>query len=234
MVNNRISTGINGLDMLLEGGLIKNRVVLVQGAAGTGKSTLGLQYLVHGAQELKEPGVLLTLEYEPTDIIADSKQFGWNVKRLMDIGLIKITSPPGGFEDPKEMKIDEVINFIHECVKEVGAKRLVIDSMNSLEVSLAQSNINRRELLRFISLIRDLDCTTLILAEKEVETGDLMYAYMAHGVIEMYNIKRGANRLRGIEIVKMRGTEHSNLTHSMQIVRDVGIEVLPHEVDLAS
>jgi len=227
----RVGTGIEGLDQILDGGLIANRAVLVQGEAGTGKTTMALQYLVHGALH-DEPGVMLSMEYEISDIVADMHTYGWNAEQLIAEDKLRIISPPGGFESPDNMDIDDVINLIFNHVQAIGAKRLVIDSLNSLEISLNTGNFDRRELLRFITLLRDLDCTTLLLSEKFKSHQDLMYTYLAHGVIELYYLKRGASRLRGIEVLKMRGVNHSNLTHSMSISAETGITVLPHEVDL--
>ena len=227
----KISTGIEGLDQILDGGLPKNRAVLVQGSAGTGKTTLAMQYLIHGAQN-DEPGILLSMEYEKGDLIHDMEQYGWSAQQLIAEDKLRIIIPPGGFEEPEMLEIDDLLNFIFEHVNEIGAKRLVIDSLNSLEISLETPEFDRRELLRFITLLRDLDCTTLLLAEKFDNEQDLMYTYLAHGVIELYNFRRGASRLRGIEVLKMRGVSHSNLTHSMSISGKKGIVVLPHEVDL--
>lgn len=228
-----IQTGITGLDQLLEGGFLENRAILIEGGPGTGKTTFGLQFLVHGAKH-EEPGILLSLEYEPVDLVEDMQNYGWNARELIDNNQLRILTPPGGFEKPEEMTIDAVINLIFEHVNEIGAKRLVIDSLNSLEIALEHEDFNRQDLLRFITLLRELDCTILLIAEQSLEEHNIMYSYLAHGVIKLYNLKRGASRLRGIEVLKMRGINHSNLTHSMAISNQSGINVLPHEVDLGS
>lgn len=231
-MDKRIKTGISGLDQLLEGGLIPNRTILVQGGPGTGKSTLAMQYLIHGAIHDNEPGVLISMEYETSDLISDMEKFGWPIRKLMDENKLIIITPPGGFEDPDGLDVDDMINFVHEQVMKIQASRLVIDSLNSLEVSLDPDIFDRRELLRFVTLIRDLGCTTVLVAEDYDEPRDSMYAYLAHGVIKLYNFQQGANRLRGIEILKMRGLNHSSLTHSMTIDSKGGIIVHPHEIDL--
>ena len=71
-----------------------------------------------------------------------------------------------------------------------------------------------------------------MMAERFKSDRDLVYGYLSHGVIELYNIKRGAHRLRGIEVIKMRGISHSNLTHSLSIEKGTGIIVHPNEIDL--
>ena len=229
-MSKRIKTGIPGLDLLIGGGLIENRAIIIQGDAGTGKTTLGLQFLLNGVQKYSEPGILVSMEYEVNDVVADVASFGWDVDELMQQGLLRIVTPPGGFENPEDLTVDEVINFIFTQVTAINAKRLVIDSLNSLEISL--KSLDRRELLRFITLIRDLNCTTLLISEKTSGLQQGTHSYLAHGAIELYNLRQGSSRLRAIEIIKMRGTEHSNLIHSMQISKGKGIEVLPHEVDI--
>ena len=116
---NRIKTGIEGLDQLIDGGFLENRTILIQGDAGTGKSTLALQYLIYGAMN-DEPGVLLSMEYETSDIVADMRNFGWEVDKLLENNTLKIVSPPGGFENPEKMSIDGIINLIFDYVQEIG------------------------------------------------------------------------------------------------------------------
>ncbi|MHA2501310.1 MAG: RAD55 family ATPase [Candidatus Kariarchaeaceae archaeon] len=227
----RVKTGIQGLDQILNGGLVKNRVIVVQGSAGTGKTTLGLQFLSKGAEQ-GEPGLLLSMEYDVKDIISDMKAYGWNPEQQIEESKLRIITPPGGFEDPQSMNIDDLINLIFEHVQETKAKRLVIDSINSMEIALGEDKLDRKDLLRFTTLLRDLDCTTLLIAEKFDNQKDLVYGYLSHGIIELYNIRKGASRLRGLEIIKMRGVEHSNLTHSLSIEPGNGIIVHPHEIDL--
>ncbi len=228
-----ISTGIEGLDSLLDGGFIQNRAVIVQGNAGTGKSTLGMQYLVNGALKLDETGVLLTTEYDVKDMITDMESFDWPIKKLLKNKQVKIITPPGGFEQSTELEIDEIINLLHKEVTSINAKRIVIDSLNSLEVMLKKTYDLRKELLRFITLLRELDCTTLLLSESYENEISEVYKYISHGVIQLYNHKVGSNRIRAIEIIKMRGINHSTLTHSMNLVPSIGIVVHPHEIDLS-
>ncbi|MHA2029786.1 MAG: RAD55 family ATPase [Candidatus Kariarchaeaceae archaeon] len=233
MDNNIISTGIEGLDNLIQGGFIRNRAIILRGSAGTGKSTLAMQFLVNGARKFDEPGVLLTTEYDVNDMIIDMENFNWPIRDLIKNNQLKIITPPGGFEQSTELEIDEIINMLHKQVSSTKAKRIVIDSLNSLEVMLKKDQNLRRELLRFITLLRELDCTTLLISESYDNEISEVYKYMAHGVIQLYNNKVGSNRIRAIEVIKMRGVNHSTLTHSMNLVPNQGIVVHPHEIDLS-
>ncbi|MHA2169770.1 MAG: RAD55 family ATPase [Candidatus Kariarchaeaceae archaeon] len=230
---NVVTTGIKGLDELLSGGIIRNRSILIQGETGTGKTTLGVQFLVNGALKYDEPGLLLLMEYDVEDLIKDMSSYGWPIKQLILEKKLSIITPPGGLESAAPMELDDLINFIHKETGKINAKRLVIDSLNTLEVSFTESTNIRRELIRFITLIRDLDCTNLLLSETHDNQYVEIYSYVAHGVIILLNTKLGANRIRALEILKMRGIHHSTLTHSMSIQPDKGIEILPHEINLS-
>ncbi len=227
----RISTGINGLDELIEGGFIKNRTILVQGSAGSGKSTFGIQYLINGALN-GENGVLFSFDYDAVDIVNDMKSFNWPIQQLIDENKLIIAPIPGGNENPEKLGVDDLINYIFNKVVKIDAKRIVIDSINSIEMLFDMKDNFRRQLNRFITLLRDLECTIILINEQYSDHYTEIYNYMAHGVINLYNLRVGYTRLRGLEIIKMRGTNHSNLTHSMQIQPDTGIVVLPNEIDM--
>ena len=225
----RVSTGITGFDEIIGGGLPRNRTILVQGDAGTGKSTFSLQYLINGATKFNENGLFLSLEYDPHFLVEDMRLFNWDINQLIHEKKLNIITSRGGLENPSEMSVNDLINFIFEETRKINAKRLVIDSLNSLELMFAKSNNMRKELSRFTSLIGDLDCTTLLLSE--MNANQQLYTYLSHGVIQLYYNKMGANRFRAVEILKMRGVKHSSYTHSMQILDGIGIEVLPTEID---
>ncbi|MCH8906261.1 MAG: hypothetical protein IH840_04150 [Candidatus Heimdallarchaeota archaeon] len=230
---NIVRTGIDGLDELLKGGLIRNRSILVEGDPGTGKSTLGMQFLINGALQYDEPGVLLLLEYDLADLISDFRVYDWDILDLIDSKKLAVVSPPGGLENPDQLSLDDILNLVHRATLRINARRIVIDSLNSIELAMLSNRNLRKELIRFISLLRDLDCTVLLLSESQNSSTDQVYNYLTHGVISLYNIKAGAQRLRAIEIQKMRGIDHSTLTHSMNIQSGKGIIVLPHEIDLS-
>jgi KaiC/GvpD/RAD55 family RecA-like ATPase len=233
-MSNRCNTGIEGFDQILDGGFLKNRAILIQGTAGTGKSTFALQFLVNGALKYNENGILLALEYDKTDLMLDVESYSWPMKELIDQKKIKVVNLPGGLENPKEMDVDQLINYIYEQCTEINAKRLVIDSLNSIELIFSKSKNMRQDLMRFITLIGELDCTSLLLAEKYSDDKSEMYSFITHGVVNLYNLRMGSNRVRALEVIKMRGVNHSSLTHSMAIESGKGIVVLPHEIDISA
>ncbi len=223
----KIKTGIPGFDEIAGGGFIKNRNILVQGEAGTGKTTFSMQYLVEGIRQYNENGLFISLEYDPIFLIEDMKAYNWSINEYTRENKLSIVAPKGGLENPSNMNVDDLINFIFEETDKVNAKRLVIDSLNSLEFIFSKTENYRKEMIRFNSLIGDLECTTLLISELH----NNIYTYLSHGVINLFYTKVGANRLRGIEVRKMRGTQHSSYTHAMLIQDSTGIEVLPTEID---
>lgn len=230
----KVPSGIEGLDDLLEGGFIRNRAILIQGKAGTGKTTLGIQFLVNGYINSNEKGLFISMEYNVEDLVLDMKAYNFPLQELIDKNNITIIVPPGGLENTGEYNIDDLLNYIHEYAVKNNCQRLVLDSLNTLEMILNKTQNKRKELLRFITLLRDLNCTTLLLSEELNNDFSEIYGYISHGIINLINEKSGSTRLRAIEITKMRGINHSTLTHSMSFQSSKGIVVLPHEIDLSS
>jgi len=118
----RIKTGIDGLDNLIEGGFPKNSCVLVSGAPGTGKTIFGLQYICNGAKN-GEKGLYVTFEQEIDTLISHVSAFGWDLPTLMENGNLELMSTEVG-----KLKIDDLVAKI----KEEGHKRLVIDSLSTI------------------------------------------------------------------------------------------------------
>ncbi|MCY3413797.1 MAG: hypothetical protein INQ03_19290 [Candidatus Heimdallarchaeota archaeon] len=227
---NRLLTGIDGFDEISKGGLVKNRTALLQGHAGTGKSTFAMQFLVAGIEKFDQNGLYLSLEYDPYFLKDDMANFNWDLDSYLNEDKLIIETFKGGVENPQDIKIDDLINFIFEETSKIDAKRVVIDSLNALEILLQPSINIRQELIRFNSLISDLDCTVILISEKSEQSQ--LFTYISDAVINLFYERVGSNRLRGIEIAKMRGAEHSSQTHSLLISSGQGIEVLPTEIDL--
>lgn len=253
----RVPTGIPGLDEMLEGGLPRGYVVLLAGGPGSGKSTLAMQFLYKGAEQYNEPGVYITLEERPRDIIRNFSRYGWDLSRIKIIGLIpqKATlaesvkyvasyETPEGVEiegekesnvlefSPKKFSIDLVKDVITREVKKIDAKRIVVDSIASLAAQLDNAFEIRQEILGLVNLLNELGTTSLILTEmphgKEGISRFGVEEFMAQGVIALYNIKKGSERVRGLEILKMRGTNHSKRICMFDIT-NFGIVVYPSE-----
>jgi KaiC/GvpD/RAD55 family RecA-like ATPase len=133
---------------------------------------------------------------------------------------------------PKSFSVDVIKDIITEQAEKVDAKRLVVDSLASLSIQLENTFAIRQEILGLSNLLNELGCTSLLLTEMpEGQEGISRYGmeeFICQGVIALYNIRKGSERVRGLEILKMRGTDHSKRICLMEI-GDAGVVVYPNE-----
>lgn len=236
-LNERIKTGIPGLDPLLGGGFPKGRIILVSGACGTGKSIMALQYAYKGALEFNEPSVFVTFDEMPEKIREDSLNFGWDLdalERKKKFALVDATSARVGAPSeeehailPGQMDIDRVIVDIMTVAKNIGAKRIVIDSIPAMAFKLDNSAEIRRAILKIAYVTSRAGLTTVMTTE--IEEQNLKTApsfkfskydieeYVADGVILLNFIGSGKDMFRTAYIRKMRGTKHSMEIHPIEI-----------------
>jgi KaiC/GvpD/RAD55 family RecA-like ATPase len=229
----KVPTGIPGLDELLKGGIPRSSSVLVSGGAGCGKSIFSMQFIVEGARQFKESGLYVTLESNPKNIIWDMSSFNWDIRALQDSRMMNIYRLKLGYnKDPKmvEERIDEEIEIISQKVKEIRAKRLVIDSTTSMGIWFDRP-ILRAMLFRFVDYLKELDCTTILTSETR-NTKDKLSAFgveefVTDGVIALFLTPPH----RSIFVRKMRGTSHDKNAHPFEIDQN-GIIVKPKETVL--
>lgn len=246
----RVLTGIPGLDEMLQGGFPKGYTILVAGGPGSGKSTFAMQFLYKGLADYKESGVYITLEEKPKDIIRNLSRYGWELSKVKLISMIpqkasiaenvkyithfETAKPEDNIVEftPKRFSIDTVKDVITKEIKKTDAKRIVIDSLASLAAQINDIFEIRQEVLGLVNLLNDLGCTALVLTEMpEGQSGISRFGveeFMAQGVIALYNIKKGSERVRGLEVLKMRGTNHSKKICMMEIAQN-GVLVYPSE-----
>ena len=225
----RVSTGVPGLHELIEGGLPEGRITLITGAAGVGKTTLGVQFLYNGITRFSENGLLVTLEEETADIVKDMSRYGWDLEQLADQGKFAIVQSPIPFEVSQDkVNIDSLLDSIHRSAMQINAKRIVFDSIASLGLPYGDLVLLRRDVLRLGAMLRELGCTTLMLTEMlEGEAKTTRYGieqFVAHGVIALHVTPT----YRAIQVMKMRGTNHDMGIHRLRIT-DKGIVVTPGE-----
>jgi len=215
----RVPTGIEGLDKLVQGGIPKGASVLLSGSAGTGKTILALQYLYNGAVKYNEAGVYITFEGSPKTIAWDMESFGWDFKKLQDKSLLKIyrlnltaTSPALA-----EQQIEAELRIISRMVKELNAKRLVVDSTTAFAARLGGEAAVRNILYNFCDSLKQLECTSLLTTETGSGRTDFsafgVEEFVSDGIIAMYFTPPN----RSIHVRKMRGTSHSKKVHPFEI-----------------
>ena len=238
----RVKTAIPGLDELIEGGYVENDVILITGGPGAGKTTFGVQYLVGGAMNYNEPGVLVVMEETPSRMIRDSWRFGWDIEKLVAQKKLKIiyANPFKYTKIAKPMEerpmnvitsnknVGDILMQIQSEVASIKAKRVFIDSITSLKLS-AEPVEARNIVSEFIKNLEYLDCTTLMTSEIYGREAFSVEEYLSSGVVRLHVFRVGGSRVRAIEILKMRGVKHDDTLHPYEI-QEKGIVVHPTEV----
>ena len=208
----KVNTGIPGLDELLEGGLIQRSSVLLRGNAGTGKTIFAMHYLVQGAIN-GEPGVLLSIEEKKKDLYREGARFGWDLESLEEDGRLAIIE--------RQSSYSLTIHELERTAKSIGAKRAVIDSVpalftsypNELQVAEWRSAFH----LLCQVLTDSCGCTTILITEAGWSKQFPFEEYVPKGVIELsFKMMEGKAR-KFLLISKMREMRHSKSLHLYEI-----------------
>lgn len=234
MAESRVSTGIEGLDDILAGGLPARRFYLVQGDPGAGKTTIGLQFLLEGERR-GETGLYVTLSETREELGAVAVSHGFDISRLAlfelsSIGARLDLAEQNTLFEPSEVELAELTRALLAKFDEVKPKRLVFDSLSEMRL-LAQSALRyRRQVLALKQHFAERGCTVLMLDDQTSDAGDKHLQSLAHGVIllEQLSPLYGAERRR-LRVVKMRGVAVRGGFHDFRI-REGGVEVFPRLV----
>ena len=227
------STGIAGLDDVLGGGLTKHRMYLVEGTPGTGKTTLGLGFLLAGAAA-GEAGLYITLAETEHELHAVAATHGWVLDQLSLLEMVPADDLGEDREQtllhPSEVELGETVRDIMASVDRDHPRRVVLDSLSELRL-LAQSPIRyRRQILALKHFFSRRECTVLVLDDKTGTVGDLQLHSIAHGVVTLEQTLSGFGaQRRRLHVVKMRGTRYRGGYHDFEIARG-GIQVYPRLV----
>jgi KaiC/GvpD/RAD55 family RecA-like ATPase len=204
----RIATGIAGLDEMLNGGIPARRHVAIYGGPGCGKTSFCFEFIYQGAKR-GQAGLYISLEETTDDILENMKS---TFPMMTDVPAL-IKSRKMEIVKPDKLEMEEVANLLEERIVSNDVKRAVIDSATMIRMAFAQEIEYRQTLFEFLSLLRNLDCTTLTTVEatspvKENVRFDIEH-FVMDGIINLYNLDREERRIRALEIFKMRGTDHS-------------------------
>lgn len=227
------ATGIRGLDDVTGGGLPQGRSTLVCGSSGCGKTLLGIEFLVHGAVQFNEPGVFIGFEESIEDLGRNVASLGFDLQDLTARGMLAldfVQLDEGTLNESSTYTLDGLFIRLDFAIASVGAKRLVLDSIEALFSVLPRQTILRAELRRLFQWLRKRQVTTILTGERGSEAGRLTrhgfeeyvsdcVVLLDHRVSEMVSSRR-------LRIVKYRGSTHGTNEYPF-LIDEGGISVKP-------
>jgi circadian clock protein KaiC len=224
-------TGIGGLDEITGGGLPAGRPTLVCGGPGSGKTLVGLSFLVNGARQFGEPGVLISFEESADDLACDVASLGFDLPGLIrerKLFLDHVHIDRSEIEETGEYDLEGLFVRLGHAVRSVGAKRVVLDTIESLFGGLSNESVLRAELRRLLRWLKDRHLTTVITGERGRDslTRQGLEEYVSDAVILLDHRVREELSTRRLRIVKYRGSFHGTNEYPFLIDRR-GLSVLP-------
>ena len=224
-------TGIRGLDEITEGGLPKGRPSLICGNAGCGKTILGMEFLLHGALQYDEPGVFVSFEETDDDLASNFAALGYDLKdldarRLLSIEYVYIERSE--IEEAGDYNLDGLFIRLGQAIDAIGAKRIVLDTIEVLFGGLSNTAILRAELRRLFRWFKDKGVTAIVTGERGDRTLTRygLEEYVADCVILLDLRVEEQIATRRLRIVKYRGSEHGANEYPFLIDKQ-GISILP-------
>ena len=228
-----LSTGSAGLDEILAGGLPSGRTYLIDGAPGTGKTTLALEFLLAGKAR-GEAGLYVTLSESEEELEQVATSHGWSLD-----GIDVVELPTGDAEaegeaytifHPAEVELQVVVDRMFSIVEQSTARLVVLDSLSEMRLLARDPLRFRRQILALKQFFASRNCTVLLLDDKTAPEGDLQLHSLAHGVIQLEHValEYGAERRR-LQVMKLRGRHFQGGYHDFRICTG-GLAVYPRIV----
>jgi circadian clock protein KaiC len=222
-----IKTGLTELDVLCRGGFPSRSATLLTGSAGTGKSTLALQYVCQGLQGDDASSVYFSYEETPAHLLANAERFGWKPGKLQEQGRLRIEYTP-----LSQINAEEQVLHIQRVVAETGAQRIVVDSLTMLLAQIEHPQLIRTLLYTLITTLSNAGCTSIFISDPPIGGNMLSRFGVEESLIDGVIVLRirPANeervRQRTLEIYKMRGVAHASGEHAMKITTR-GVQIFP-------
>src|SRR5687767_4331492 len=229
-----VATGIGGLDNILGGGFTPNRIYLIEGDPGSGKTTLALQYLLEGRQQ-GESGMYVSLSETKEELAGVARSHGWDLEGIHCHELLPsdeslLPDAQSRLFHPSEVELSDTTRAILGEVDARKPSRVVFDSLSEMRL-LAQHPLRyRRQVLALKQFFIGRDCTVLLLDDRTAADNDLQLHSLAHGVISLQHHAQeyGVERRR-LRVMKMRGSAFRGGYHDF-LIRTGGIELFPRLV----
>jgi circadian clock protein KaiC len=206
----RVKMGIPGLDEMLCGGLLPQTANLVEGAPGTGKTTLGMQFIYHGIVAHGEPGIVLTFEEFPQQYYKDAASFGWDFRKMEQEGKLRVvmSSPEVSIAD-----LEQVDGRIERLVQEIGAKRILVDSLSHFERLCEDPAKLRSVVYGFVNALKREGLTAVLTRESmallgEAEGVDDALAFLVDSYVLLRYVEIESAVHKALLVLKMRGSNH--------------------------
>jgi circadian clock protein KaiC len=227
----KTATGIRGLDEITGGGLPKGRPTLICGGPGSGKTLLAMTFLVNGALQFDEPGVLVSFEENSEEIGSDVASLGFDVPALIaakKLAVDYVRVERSEIEETGEYDLEGLFVRLDYAIRSVGAKRVVLDTIESLFAGLSNDAILRSELRRLFRWLKDQGVTAVITGERGegALTRQGLEEYVSDAVILLDHRVHDQVSTRRLRVVKYRGSYHGTNEYPFLINED-GISVLP-------
>ncbi len=220
----RIKTGILELDEMLGGGFMPGDAVLIAGSAGSGKTTLALQYLVNGVTQFGDRGIYVTFEELPNQIYRDAKSFGWDLRKLEEENKFRLicTSPNLLMQEGGE-------NILDEPIKEIQPQRIVIDSLSHLQMYVPESDL-RKETYRLIMYLKTKRLSSVLTWEspeiigRSISVTEAGMSCLVDSIVLLRYVEIESSMRKALIILKLRGSDHSKELREF-VITPQGIKV---------
>jgi circadian clock protein KaiC len=227
----RASTGIAGLDNILHGGLLENRLYLVEGMPGSGKTTLAFQFLLEGAAR-GESVLYVTLSETEEEIKAVAESHGWNLKGISIRELVPTAAALQPSEQytvfhPSEVELSDTTKRILADVEQIKPARIVFDSLSELRLLAGNPLRYRRQILALKQFFAGRRCTVILLDDLTAAEHDLQVQSIAHGAMLLeHHVPAFGSLRRRLRVTKYRGSDFRGGFHDY-LIRRGGLEVFP-------
>ena len=233
--NDRVSTGVEGLDTLLGGGLPRNRIYLLEGRTGSGKTTLALQFLLEGARR-GERGLYVTLSETKEELVDVARSHGWSLDEINIYDLAvpeKEVLPDSQYTlyHSSEVELGETTKAIFNQFELVQPVRVVLDSMAEIRLQAREALRYRKQMLALKQFFIGKECTVLLLDDQTIESPTGLMESVVHGIIVLQQLAHGYGpSRRNLFILKLRGVKYRSGFHDINIETG-GIVVYPRLSD---
>jgi len=207
----RVKTGITGLDQMLDGGFLPQTANLIEGAPGTGKTTIGMQFIYNGITKFNESGIILTFEEFPQQYYRDAATFGWDFRRLEKENKLRIV-----MSSPEVTKADleNIGGRIETLAREINARRILVDSLSHFE-RLSQDPVELRSIVHgFVNALKREDLTSVLTRESPALLGeagavDEDVAFVVDSYVLLRYVEIDSSVHKALLVLKLRGSDHA-------------------------